>query len=181
MPTGYRERPAAGEYNAFYARYVERVPEGDILELLRTQVEETAKLLLSAPAARHDWAYAPGKWTLKEVVGHICDTERVMTYRALRAARADATPLASFDENAWVPQGAFGERTMESLVAELVAVRQATLALFSGLPAAAWTRVVVASGHPVSVRALAWIVAGHELHHRAGIQERYLEAGAIRA
>lgn len=181
MPMGYRERPGADEYNPYYARYIERVPQGDILQILRTQIEPTAELLLSAPAERHDWAYAPGKWTLKEVVGHLCDVERVMTYRALRFGRADETPVPGFDENAYVPAAGFGARTMESLVAELVAVRQATLALLSGLPAAAWTRVGLANNHPVSVRALACIVAGHELHHRAGIQERYLGAEPARA
>jgi hypothetical protein len=108
-----------------------------------------------------------------EVVGHVTDAERIFAYRALRIARGDATPLASFDENAYVPAGSFDRRTLPDLLDELATVRHATLTLMRGLPAEAWARSGVASGRPVSVGALAYIIAGHELHHVAILRERY--------
>ncbi|MGH7443626.1 MAG: DinB family protein, partial [Longimicrobiales bacterium] len=122
---------------------------------------------------RARYAYAPGKWTIAEVVGHMGDAERVMSIRALRFARGDETPLPGFDENAYTPAGEFGGRSFASLLDELVAIRRATISLFANLPDAAWTRSGRASDAPVSVRALACIIAGHELHHRALFAERY--------
>lgn len=168
------ERPRPGEYAPYYARYIERVPPGDIVIVLRDQLEDTRELLRRVPGSRGDHAYAPGKWTIKEVVGHVADAERVFAYRALRIARGDATPLPGFDENAYVPAGHFGDRPLGQLVEEFAAVRTATLALLNGLPAEAWARTGTASDTTVSVRALAAIIAGHELHHRAILEERYL-------
>jgi hypothetical protein len=168
------ERPQPGEYAPYYARYIERVPPGDILTILRDQLEDTRELLRRVPGSRADHAYAPGKWTIKEVVGHIADAERVFAYRALRIARGDTTPLPGFDENAYVPAGRFGDRPLGQLAEELAAVRTATVALLNGLPAGAWERTGTASDTTVSVRALAAIIAGHELHHRAILEERYL-------
>jgi hypothetical protein len=156
----YTERPDAGEYGAFYAGYVARVPEGDIVATLATQAEATLALLrgLADSAAGH--RYAPGKWSIREVLGHMADTERVFAYRLMRFARGDATALPGFDENAWMAPAEFDARTLPSLLA--------------GLPADAWTRGGTASGHHVSVRALAWMTAGHELHHRQILEARYL-------
>jgi hypothetical protein len=109
-------RPGADEHSAFYGKYVQRVPNGDLIAILREQIANSAALLRNAPSDRADFAYAPDKWTLKEVVGHMIDIERVMSYRALRFSRNDATPLAGFEENDWVANANFGERTLADLV-----------------------------------------------------------------
>jgi hypothetical protein len=173
------ERPGSDEYLPYYDRYIQLVPDGDIFNILRDQHGDTRELLRRVPAALVDFAYAPGKWTIKEVVGHVIDAERIFAYRALRFARADATPLAGFDENAYVPAGSFGERALGQLAEEFSTVRAATLALFNGLPEAAWTRGGDANGARVTVRALALIIAGHELHHRRLLEERYLAAAPV--
>ncbi|HEX9108815.1 MAG TPA: DinB family protein, partial [Longimicrobiales bacterium] len=126
-----------------------------------------------------DFAYAPGKWTIKQVVGHLADTERVMSARALCFARGEQAPLPAFDENAYVDNAGFEQRTLESLVQELRAVRAASVALFDGLGAEAWTRRGTASGHGITVRALAWVIVGHELHHRAILRERYISTATV--
>jgi uncharacterized damage-inducible protein DinB len=174
MPNHYSSAPDASEYIPYYGRYIALVPDGDIIAQLERQVETTTRVLggLSAEQAEH--RYAPGKWSIKEVVGHIADAERIFAYRALRFARGDATPLPGFDENAYVPAGDFGQRSLGELAAELRTVRAATLAMFRGLSDAAMTRAGVASDAPVSVRAVAWITAGHELHHVTLLRERYL-------
>lgn len=168
------DRPDAGEYADFYAGYISGVPDGDLLELLSLQQEEVAASLAGVPEAKGNFAYAPGKWSLKDVLGHIADGERVFSYRALRIARGDEIPLPGFDENAWVPNAGAGARTMKDLLDELTAVRASTLALLGHLPAEATTRRGTASGKTISVRALAWIIAGHERHHLQIIRERYL-------
>lgn len=166
-------RPAPSEYAPHYAGYVERVPEGDVLAHLRRQIDDTRGLLRDLPPSRAVHRYATGKWSVAEVVGHLVDCERIFSYRALRIGRGDATPLASFDENAYVPAGSFDRRTLVDLVDELTTVRHATLALFQGMPSEAFARMGTASGRQVSVRALAHIIAGHELHHVAILVERY--------
>ncbi len=172
--TATYDRPDPSEYASFYAAYIAGVPEGDVVQMLERQIEDTAALVSSLPEAKGDFAYAPGKWTIKEVLGHIADAERVFSYRVLRIGRGDGTPLASFDENAWVPNSGAGARSIRDLVGELRSVRAATLALLRGLPAEAATRRGTASGKEVSVRALVWIIAGHERHHGRVLRERYL-------
>jgi hypothetical protein len=175
--TATKERstaPGAGEYAELYAGYVKRVPPGDVVATIRDQMAETLTFLRGIDPARTTSGYAPGKWSIRDVVLHMADTERVMAYRALRIARADTTPLASFDENAWTPMAGANARSMDSLLAELESTRRATVAMLDGLPPEAWARVGTASGKPVSVRALAWIIAGHERHHVAVIRERYV-------
>ncbi|MGH2667933.1 MAG: DinB family protein [Gemmatimonadales bacterium] len=167
-------RPEATEYAPFYGTYVSKVPEGDLLEALEAQRRETQALLKAIPEAKALHRYAPGKWSVKEVVGHLADTERVFCYRALRFARGDQTPLAGFDEKAYVPAGGFDARPVADLAAELDAVRRATIALLGSLDAAALARRGTADGKEVSVRALAYIIAGHERHHFAILRERYL-------
>jgi uncharacterized damage-inducible protein DinB len=174
LEMSYDVRPARGEYNDFYHSYVERVPDGDIVAILATQLDDTIVLVNELTDAQARFAYGPGKWSVKQVLGHIADAERIMAYRVLRFARGDTTPLASFDENTYAPAGRFDERPVASLVAELTAVRRATVALLAALPHDAWTREGTASTFPITVRALAWIIAGHELHHRAILAERYL-------
>lgn len=174
LPSRSPARPDDSEYNSYYQPYVAEVPEGGLLATLAAQRDSTAAVLAEIPEARAGYRYAAGKWSIKEVVGHVTDAERVFSYRALRIARADATPLPGFDENAWVPAGGFDRRTLADLAAELRAVRGSTLALFGGFDADAWPRMGTASGHPVSARALAWILAGHERHHLRVLRERYL-------
>jgi hypothetical protein len=166
--------PAIDEYPQGYADYVERVPaETDILDVLAHQLEETSGRLAGVPEARGGFRYAPAKWSVKELVGHLSDTERIMVYRALRFARGDGAPLAGFDENAYVPETGADDRSLASLVGEWVAVRQASLAFFHGLPGDTWARRGTVDGKPLTVRALAYIVAGHEQHHVEVLRTRY--------
>jgi hypothetical protein len=153
---------------------VELVPAGDLLVHLEQQMRGSRRMFdgISEPAAER--SYAPGKWTIKEVIGHLADAERIFACRALRIARGDATPLPGFDQEAYVPAGVFGSRTLRSLVDELGTVRTGTLALLRDLPPAAWSRRGVVSGGPMSVCALVCIIAGHELHHLTILQQRYL-------
>jgi DinB family protein len=166
-------RPGATEYAPYYGRYIDKVPEGDLLRTLESQARETQSLLSGLSEAKALHRYAPGKWSIKEVVGHVTDAERVFSYRALRFARADKTALPGFDENAWVPPANFDARSLKDLAAELDAVRRATVALFRGFDAAALARSGTASDNLVSVRAIAWIIAGHERHHVGLLHERY--------
>ena len=166
-------RPEAGEYAPYYQTYIDRVPAGDVIALLARQMDDTAALLATVKETDAGHRYAPGKWSIREVVGHISDAERVFAYRALRFARGDEAPLQKFDENLYVTGGGFDRRTLADLVAELRAVRQATLALVRGLDAAAVGRWGTASGHRVTVRALLHIIAGHEAHHVRILKERY--------
>jgi uncharacterized damage-inducible protein DinB len=167
-------RPAPDEYAAYYGKYVLLVPDGDLCDLLGRQVTETLALLRQVPEGRGTHRYAPGKWSLKEVLGHLCDTERIMSYRALRIARGDATPLPGFEQDDYVPAGRFDQRTLADLGVELSAIRQATVALFRHLDTEALARRGTASGNPFTPRALAYVIAGHERHHMAIVKERYL-------
>ena len=164
---------AAGEYSPVYAKYVQVVPAGDVLASLESQLAGTVAVLDAFGEDGAGYRYAPGKWSVREVVGHVVDAERVFAYRAMCAARGETAALPSFDENAWVESADFERRTLASLMGELTAVRRATLALFRNLDDRALARRVVASGVPVTARALAWIIAGHELHHRRLLEERY--------
>ncbi len=156
-------RPGASEYAPYFETYVSLAGEGSILgKLVANPIEEALAGLSDAEA---DHPPAPGKWSPKQVLGHVIETERVMAYRALRIARGDQTPLPGFDQDLFVANAAFGHRSLASLLEEMQAVRAATLALLRGLPAEAWTRSGTVSGNPITVRALAWIIAGHELHH----------------
>jgi hypothetical protein len=166
-------RPAADEHDPYYAPYIARVPEGDIIEILAAQIGETQRLLAGISERQALHRYAPGKWSVKEVIGHLADGERIFAYRALRAARADQTPLPGFDENTYVPAGRFDTRPLSSLLDELSAARQSTVALLRGIDDEASRRRVSANDRPISVRALAYVIAGHERHHVAILKERY--------
>jgi hypothetical protein len=166
-------RPEAGEFDPYYARYIDRVPEGDVASLLERQLRDAAAALRALPASKATYRYAEGKWSIAEVVGHVTDTERVFSYRAMRIARADATPIEGFDENAYVPAGEFDRRSLAELIEEFELVRRATVAQVRGFPPAAWTRVGTANGKAISVRALIYIIAGHERHHLGTLRERY--------
>ncbi|HYD52468.1 MAG TPA: DinB family protein [Gemmatimonadaceae bacterium] len=170
-------RPAETEYAPFYAGYVARVPDGDVVDLLRAQLGETLALLRAVPEERGGYRYGEGKWSIKEVVGHMADTERIMCYRALRVARGDRTPLPGFDEKEYVKHAGFDRRSLASLLAEFEQVRIASIAFFETLTPEDQARVGVANDRDVTARALAYIVAGHERHHVAILRERYLESG----
>lgn len=174
MSAHRRIRPLADEYNPNYAGYIAQVPDGDVVEALIGGAEIAAALLGDLDEETASRAYAAGKWTLKEVLLHCADAERIFAYRALRIARGDTTPLPGFDENAYVPLSGAANRPIEDILDEFESVRDATVTLFSGLPADAWTRRGSASNSPVSARAMAWISAGHLLHHMGVIQDRYL-------
>lgn len=167
-------RPNAGEYAPFYGRYIALVPDDElgIAGHLADQHHEIVGALRKAKP-KADFAYEPGKWTVKEVVGHLCDSERIFAYRALRFARGDTTDLPGFDENAYVSGANFRSRTVDDLLEELWSVRAGTLSLARHLPPEALSRAGSANGASVTVRALLYIIAGHERHHMAVLRERY--------
>jgi hypothetical protein len=167
-------RPAADEFSPHFAGYIQQVPaNADPIQQLSDQVTAVPALLATVGEARGTYRYAPEKWSIKEIVGHLSDSERIFGYRLLRIARADETPLPGFDENAYVPPARFDERSLADLVAEWVEVRHATLALARGLPVEAWARRGVSNGKPVSARALLYITGGHVEHHLRVLRERY--------
>jgi hypothetical protein len=168
------QMPGTDEYAPFYADYIQRVArEPDILARLARQLESSGGgfAALTDPTALS--RYAAGKWSVKEIVSHLSDAERILAYRALRIARGDETPLAGFDEDAYVPAAEADRRSVADLASEWTAVRSATIALFRGLPDAAWVCRGTANGVRFSVRALARIIAGHELHHLETLRVRY--------
>ena len=167
-------RPAADEHVPYYATYIGKVGDGDIVRALAGQIGDTLALLESISEEKAGHRYAEGKWSIRELVGHVCDAERIFGYRALRFARGDETALPGFDENAYVANARLDERPLASLADELDAVRRATVALFDGLFPEEWIRRGVSNGRPMSVRALAWIIAGHERHHVEILKTRYL-------
>jgi uncharacterized damage-inducible protein DinB len=179
-PTFTIGRPQPGEYAPYYDRYISLiVPQAtgeDILDTLDQQRRQTMVLLCGRDEEDGDFRYAPEKWSAKEVLGHVCDTERVFAYRALRFSRADATPLAGFEQDDYVRNGPFAQRPLSDLVEDFIAVRRATLSLLRNLDEAAWMRRGSANKNEVSVRALAYIIAGHELHHRGILEAKYFAA-----
>ncbi len=167
-------RPAPDEFAPAFAGYVGRIGEHeDILQALGRQHADFLAWLGRLPPARGDHRYAPDKWSIKEVVGHLSDTERVFAYRALRIGRGDPTPLPGYDDQAYVPEQRAADRPLVDLAQEWDAVRRATLTLLRNLPPMAWTRVGVAGEHPASVRALAYVIAGHVRHHLEVLEARY--------
>lgn len=168
------EKPQVGEYDVYFGRYISLVPEGDLLSMLQKQAEKTAQILRGLAESDGDFCYEPGKWSLRQMLGHMSDTERVFAYRLLCAARNDRSPLPSFEQDDYVKFGNFEKRSLADLAEELAAVRKTTLCLLRGLEDAAWTRRGIARQVDISVRALGYMIAGHELHHHAILQERYL-------
>jgi hypothetical protein len=167
-------RPGVDEYATSFADYVDRIADDeDIVEVLAAQRDQVLARLEAIAETRGDYRYAPNKWSIKEMVGHLSDTERVFAYRALRIGRGDKTPLPSFDDQAYVAEVSAGNRTLADLAAEWGDVRRATIALFRNLPAVAWQRRGTASDQPISVRALAYIIAGHVRHHLEVLEARY--------
>ena len=180
-PSALAARPAADEYAPYYETYLAQLPDGDVLATLERQLDATLSLLDGFGEGRASYRYAPGKWSVKEVVGHMVDTERVFAYRGLCAARGETAALPGFDENAWVAAADFGTRPLNALMAGVKVVRRNTLSLFHYLDDEALARRAVANGHPLSARAAAWIIAGHELHHQRLLRDRYLEGATAGA
>jgi hypothetical protein len=168
-------RPQAGEYAPYYDRYISLVDSNDIVAAFEDQRRQTLLLLCGRSEADGDIRYAPDKWTLKEVLGHLNDTERIMSYRALRIARGDQTPIEGYEQDDYVRNGPFARLPLADLIDDYIAVRRATISLFRNLDEAAWSRRGVANKNEITVRALAYVIAGHELHHRRILEEKYLE------
>lgn len=166
--------PAAHEYDTYYANYISKVPPGDIIHTLGAELDAALAFYGAIPEAKHHYRYAEGKWSVAEVLGHIVDTERVFAYRALRFARNDTTPLPGMDQDDFMAGADFSRRTLPSLVDEFEHLRRANIAMAETFDDAIFDRAGEASGCPFTVRALLFIMAGHEIHHRGVVGQLYL-------
>jgi DinB family protein len=176
MSTEIVHRPLLDEYPPYAEAYVSLITGENILNALEQQ-RRAMVLLLSGKSERDgEIRYAPEKWSAKEVLGHINDAERIFAYRALRISRGDSTPLAGFEEGDYVREAPFARCTLADLIEDFIAVRRASISLFRNLDDAAWTRRGTANNEAVTVRALAYLVAGHELHHRRILEQKYFAA-----
>ena len=168
------QRPGADEYGPGVAGYIARITDDeDIQTVLSSQLDLVVARLNAIPEARGDYRYAPGKWTIKEVIGHLSDAERVFSYRGLRFGRGDSTSLPGYEENDYVPAMQADRLALSDLVGEWADVRRATIALFRALPSSSWDRRGIASDQQISVRALAYAIAGHVRHHLEVLDARY--------
>lgn len=168
-------RPQQGEYNPYYGTYVDLVPTGDLAHILQQQHEAALSLLQPLTDEQWEYRYAPDKWSVKQVIGHIADNERIMSYRLLAIARGETQPLPGYDQDIYVPGASFDDQSAAALLQELKIVRQSTLSLLAGLRSEAWHRQGTVSGGPMTPLALACIIVGHELHHLSVLKERYLK------
>jgi len=166
-------RPGSDEYAGYYGRYIALVPETSGLHALEAQRAEMLVQLRAIPESQAGHRYAPGKWSVRQTLGHLTDTERVFAYRALWFARADTSPLPGFSDEPWVEQGGFDRLQLAALIDGLDLVRRSTVRLFRDLEDHAWLRRGEANGAPMSVRALAFVIAGHARHHMALLRDRY--------
>jgi hypothetical protein len=169
-------RPEPNEYEPHYEKYIGRVPDGDIISILNAQMENTLSFLRTISEEKASYSYAPGKWTVKQVLGHIMDTERVFAYRALCIGRNDKSWLPGFEQDDYVENANFDRRTLQSLIEEMAAIRHATVELFKHFTDEEWRRRGIANQKEISARALAYNIAGHELHHLEILRSRYLAA-----
>jgi hypothetical protein len=166
-------RPNDTEFAPYYVRYVSLVPEDDILSVLESQLSEIARIAAAVDPQSEEFRYSTNKWSIREVFGHLIDLERVFGYRAFCIGRGETAPLPSFDENTYVAQSRYHERPLASIVAELRATRESNLLYMRWLSDDNWTRCGTASDNPVSVRALAFIIAGHARHHFSVLRDKY--------
>lgn len=166
-------RPQPGDYNAYYETYISLVKGDDVLAALESNYKNTQHFLKSIPEENGDYRYASGKWSVKQVIMHMSDTERVFAYRALRIARADTTPLPGYDENIWAENYAAEKRTLSDVVEEFLSLRQSTIHLVKSFDEKMFLRKGTANNNPASVIALVYVIAGHELHHLNVLKERY--------
>lgn len=167
-------KPQANEYAEYYGKYVSLVPEGDVVDTLSTQLGETLALLRSIPESRAGHAYEPGKWSIRQLVGHVIDGERIFAYRALAIARGDRASLPGMEQDEYMEHANFDARTLESLCEEFEHLRRANVLMMRNFDAEAWARRGVASDNEVTVLALAYVIVGHELHHVGVLRARYL-------
>ena len=167
-------RPLPSEFAPYCAKYIALVPAGDLVAILESESRAMFALLNSISEEKSAHRHAPGKWSIRESVLHVADVERILSYRALRFARADSTPLAGFEPSNYVAPSEAENRTWRSIIDEFAAVREATLILFRNLPPDSWLRGGVADGSPYTVRAIAFTLVGHSIHHCKILSERYL-------
>jgi hypothetical protein len=167
-------RPATAEYAPYYETYIRLVDEEDVIGAMIAQNRATMSYLRALPPSAGDKRYAPGKWSVKEVIGHLIDAERVFTQRALFFARNAGTPLPSYDQETWNPVASFDKRELADLADEFDLVRRSDILFFQGLPADAWLRKGTGSGKEFSVRSLAYIIVGHERHHLGILRTKYV-------
>jgi len=167
-------RPEKTEYDPYYEKYVSLVPDTDIVAALAAQPTELQDIFIALPEEKGTYAYAEGKWSLKEVISHLIDAERIFAYRALRISRGDETPIEGFEQDGYIENSHANDRSFGDLLEEFNLLRRANLLLFNNLRDDGWSRLGTASGAGVSVRALAHIMAGHVLHHVNVLRERYL-------
>jgi hypothetical protein len=168
------QRPLASEYPEYYKPYVDLVPEGELLTLLKENLVKTIELFESLSEASGHFRYAEDKWSIKEVLGHMADTERIMSYRLLRIGRGDQTALAGFNENEYVEGSQINKLPIKKILEDFIAIRKATLTLFQNMPEEAWANIGFANNTDVTARAIGYIIAGHALHHFKIINDRYL-------
>jgi hypothetical protein len=169
-------RPQANEYAPYFDRYISLVSEDDVVGAIERQSEETAALLATIGEEKAKFRYAPDKWSIKQLVGHVADSERIFDYRMLCIARGETQPLPGFDENDYMRQATFDALPFSQVVDNLAAVRRASLTLIRSLDDQAWSRSGIANNNKISVRALAFTLLGHERHHLRVLRERYLSA-----
>jgi uncharacterized damage-inducible protein DinB len=162
------------EYADFYKSYIQVLEDVELIEELEICLHEFIKFVQNIPMDKFDYQYSEGKWTIKEIIQHLIDSERVFSYRALRISRNDKTPLPGFDENDYVANSNGKERSLKSLLTEMAVVRQATLSLFNSFSQEQLTKIGIASNKEVSVRAIGFIIIGHQKHHQKVFLERYL-------
>ena len=170
-------RPEPGEYQSYYDRYISLISGNDILGTLDAQRRQMMLLLSCRDEAEGDFRYAPDKWSAKEVLGHVCDAERIFAYRALRISRGDQTPIEGFEQDDYVKNGPFGRAPLAEVIDDYIAVRRASLTLLRNLDEPAWSRRGIANKNEISVRAVAYLMAGHELHHLRILETKYFAAG----
>lgn len=171
-----QNRPKTGDYASFYGKYIALVPEGELLQILEAQLRDWQRLLGDMSEEQSDFRYEPGKWSVKEMLGHVSDSERIFAYRLLRIARGDQTPMAGFEQDDYVRTANSSARKRSDLLEEFTAVRRATMALVSSMDDTAWVRRGVANQREISATAMAFVIAGHERHHQLILLERYLPA-----
>lgn len=174
------KRPEINEYPSYYKEYVNHVPEGDLLQILDIQLRETMNLLKDLSGDAAEFHYAPDKWTIKEVIGHITDTERIMNYRLLSIGRGEKEMLPGYNDDEYVKRATFNRFSLQELLHTQSLVRQNTMNLLSSLDDEALLQRGKANGGEVTARAIGYIIAGHELHHRGLIVERYLDSGRFK-
>lgn len=167
------QRPNESEFPPYYAGYIRLVPDGELLQVLKDDLDKTVSLFGGMAEEESQFRYAPNKWAIKEVLGHMTDTERIMSYRLLRIGRGDQTALAGFDENVYVDGAHFDRLPIKTILEDFTATRNATLTLIQNMPEETWNNKGFANNTEITTRAIAYIIAGHAIHHKKVVTERY--------